>query len=75
MASLKERLSDKCACGHTGSEHNALDRGSHIALEACTVTGCTCPQFLRLSGGNPRSRAGKSNLRAHGRYSKRTFRI
>jgi hypothetical protein len=71
MRSLKERLKDKCACRHQGSEHNAHDAGTHISLGRCTA--CECPQFRRLP--SPTERAGKTSLRAHGRYSKRHYRI
>jgi len=52
MASLKERLQDTCTCGHRGAEHAALDRGTHIALEACTHTEPRTPD------GGPCDREG-----------------
>lgn len=73
MASLKERLTDKCICGHQGGKHAALDRGTHIALERCCEHACTCPQFRRVVAGS--SRPDKRNHRAHGVYIKSGFRI
>ena len=71
MASLKERLQDKCICGHQGGRHAALDRGTHIALERCCEHGCACQQFRRVE-----ARTGdKRNRRAHGVYIKSGFRI
>lgn len=73
MASLKERLRDKCICGHEGGLHAALDRGTHIALERCTQHGCACEQFRRVEAGA--SGRGKRNHRAHGVYLKSGFRF
>ncbi len=81
MASLKERLRDKCICGHEGGDHVALDRGTHIALERCTAIvidrdkhqPCTCPQFRRVEAGA--SGRSKRNRRAHGVYLKSGFRF
>jgi len=72
MASLKERLQDKCICGHQGGKHAALDRGTHIALERCCEHGCNCTQFRRVEAGF--SGRDKRNRRAHGVYIKSGFR-
>jgi hypothetical protein len=72
MASLKERLKDKCICGHQGEKHAAHDCGTHIGLGRCCEQGCTCGQFRRVQAGF--SGSGKRNRRAHGIYSKSSFR-
>lgn len=80
MASLKERLQDTCICGHTGAQHTATDRGTHIALEGCTAimdddgtrVSCGCPQYRRIP--KPGERAGKQSLPGHGKYIKSHYR-
>lgn len=72
MASLKERLQDKCICGHQGEKHAALDRGTHIALERCCEPDCPCTQFRRVQAGF--GGRDKRNRRAHGVYIKSGFR-
>lgn len=86
MASLKERLQDKCICGHQGAEHAATDRGSYVALEGCchaepradaepatAAERCPCTQFRRTH--NQQNRAGHQSHPGHGRYSKKHYRI
>lgn len=73
MASLKERLKETCVCGHHGSEHTAVDRGSYIALDRCAATDetkpCGCEHFVRAY------RPGNQSHPGHGRYSKKHYRI
>jgi hypothetical protein len=73
MASLKERLADTCICSHAGRDHTATDRGTHIALDGCTIAGCDCKQFRRIP--TPTKRSGRTSLPGHGKYLKKHYRI
>jgi hypothetical protein len=68
MASLNQRLTHRCICGHQGGSHRARDAGTHISLTSCTK--CDCPGFRRVTASN----AGAKRRHTHGDYIKSGFR-